>query len=72
MDAKIDFVKELTVLELKEDDIIIIKVDSTMSDKQHSLLAKQFKRAIPERLKDKIKLVVTENIDVGILRTKLN
>jgi len=71
MDAKIDFIESFKVVDLKEDDIIVLKPNTVMSDRQYELLCRRVKEVIPERLKGKVKIIVTESIDIGVMRSKI-
>jgi hypothetical protein len=67
--GNIEFIKNMQILELKEDDLLILKIKNSLSTEKLEKITKEIKNKIPEKLKNKIGiLILEENIDIGIIR----
>ncbi len=66
---KIEFVKNMQTLEIRENDILIVKLDREVSTNINSLITKNVKDNLPDNIKKTTKVFVFEpGTDIGILR----
>jgi hypothetical protein len=66
---EIEFVQSMKVLELKENDILVIKADQELSDKQLTSIKELVETKLPPNLKGKIKVfVLDQRMDMGVIR----
>ena len=66
---EIEFIKNMQTLEIRENDILIVKLDREVSADMNKIITKNVKDNLPDNIKKFVKVFVLEpGIDIGILR----
>jgi len=64
-----DFIENLKVLEIKEDDALVVKIGQRISLEKSERLKRTILDNLPERVKGKVKVfILEEGMDIEILR----
>lgn len=68
---EIDFIKSMQALEIKENDILVVKIDRKLSADMHARLKEVIEENLPDNMKGKIKIfVLEEGLDIGVIRAE--
>ena len=68
-EEKIEFVKSMQVLELKENDILVFKTDERFSAEAHKHFKEAIEECLPDNIKGKVKMWILESgMDLGVIR----
>lgn len=65
---EIKFIKSMETLNIKDGDILVVKVDGKISPQVHHNLIEAIKQTLPEIMKDMKVFVLEEGIDLGVVR----
>jgi len=61
---ELEFITDINIMSLKEGDILIIKTFNSLTDDMMDKLCSVVKELIPDRLKDKVSIVLTTDCEV--------
>jgi len=68
---EIDFVKSVQTLEVRENDLIVIKIEQKISMERSERIKKMVEDNLPAEMKGKIKVfILEEGTDIEILRSE--
>lgn len=66
---EIEFIQSMNVLELKENDVLFIKVGTKLSSEHLERIQEKVEQQLPENLKGKIAVfILGEGMDAGVIR----
>lgn len=66
---EIEFVKNMQTLEIRENDILIVKLDREISANVNKVITNNVRNNLPDNIKGTVKVFVLEpGVDIGILR----
>jgi len=66
---KIDYIKSLQTLTIKENDILVVKTPNVLTKDVYVYLTAQIENNLPDSLKGKIKIfLLEEGMDIGVIR----
>jgi len=66
---EIEFIKSVQALEVKEGDVLVVKVDALLSRDQTQRIVKEVENNLPIGIKCKVTVFVLERgADIGVLR----
>lgn len=67
----IEFIKDMKIMEIKENDILVIRVNYPIAEEVANVIKEAALDAIPEAIKDKVGILVFDiGADIGVLRAE--
>jgi hypothetical protein len=70
---EVDYIESMKILEIKENDVLIIKSKYKISNELRHNIKKAFYQNLPDVIKEKCKIIVIDDeIDIGVIRINPN
>lgn len=68
---EIEFIKNMEVLEIKENDVLVIRVNYPIAAEVAGAIKESVLKALPKAIKDKVGILVFDSAaDIGLLRAE--